>query len=238
MSMLNNHHCSLTSPTLNRRPDVTLAALFFSFSPLASHSFRIASTFESWPILSLKTVGVPTLGWALMQQEWHEGDVGRPSFFSYQLRTSTYLLRAKVLATLKVPWTATTAAAVSAYLSRYPWRLSTCAMGLLGPSAVEHTTGVVFRVGTPGRLAGRCLWPSLSSRKSKATGVVAVPFSSISPLHHLLRFLPPFYSLPFSFPFFLSRSLHLYLYLVLFLFISVFSYYHMFASWLSSGSHP
>lgn len=73
-------------------------------------------------------------------------------------------------------------------------------MGLLRPSAVEHTTGVVFRVGTPGRLAGRCLWPSLSSRKSKATGVVAVPFSSISPLYHLLRFLPSFHS-P-SFPLF------------------------------------
>lgn len=67
-------------------------------------------------------------------------------------------------------------------------------MGLLGPSAAEHITGVVFRVGTPGRLAGRCLRPSLSSRKSKATGVVAFPFSSISPLHHLLRFLPSFYS--------------------------------------------
>lgn len=79
-------------------------------------------------------------------------------------------------------------------------------MGLLGPSAVEHTTGVVFRVGTPGRLAGRCLWPSLSSRKSKATGVVAVPFSSISPLHHLLRFftsllLPSFLSSLFSLAF-------------------------------------
>lgn len=72
-------------------------------------------------------------------------------------------------------------------------------MGLLRPSAVEHITGVVFRVGTPGRLAGRCLRPSLSSRKSKATGVVAVPFSSISPLYHLLRFLPSFYSLSFFF---------------------------------------
>lgn len=93
-------------------------------------------------------------------------------------------------------------------------------MGLLRPSAVEHTTGVVFRVGIPGRLAGRCLWPSLSSRKSKATGVVAVPFSSISPLQHLLRFLPSFYSFPFSFSFFF-RSLRLYLYPVLLLFLSL-----------------
>lgn len=86
---------------------------------------------------------------------------------------------------------------------------------------MEHTTGVVFRVGTPGRLAGRCLWPSLSSRKSKATGVVAVPFSSISPLHHLLRFLPSFYSLSFSFSLLLSRSLHPHLRHVLFLFLSL-----------------
>lgn len=71
-------------------------------------------------------------------------------------------------------------------------------MGRFGPSAVEHTTGVVFRVGTPGRLAGRCLWPSLSSRKSKATGVVAVPFSSAFPLCHLLRFLPSFSSFSLS----------------------------------------
>lgn len=53
-----------------------------------------------------------------------------------------------------------------------------------------HTTGVVFRVGTPGRLAGRCLWPSLSSRKSKATGVVAVPFSSAFPLVTFFVFYP------------------------------------------------
>lgn len=92
-------------------------------------------------------------------------------------------------------------------------------MGLLGPSAVEHTTGVVFRVGTPGRLAGRCLWPSLSSRKSKATGVVAIPFSlSLLFITFFVFHLPSILSLSF-FPFFLPRSLHLYLYLVLLLFL-------------------
>lgn len=73
-------------------------------------------------------------------------------------------------------------------------------MGLLGPSAVEHTTGVVFRVGTPGRLAGRCLWPSLSSRKSKATGVEAVPFP-LSLLFITFVFYPSTLSLSSFFPF-------------------------------------
>jgi len=85
--------------------------------------------------------------------------------------------------------------------------------------------GVVFRVGTPGRLAGRCLWPSLSSRKSKATGVVAVPFSSISPLHHLLRFFTFLLLLLFFF-FRFSLSFSIYVlsccYFLRFLFLSHF----------------
>lgn len=67
---------------------------------------------------------------------------------------------------------------------------------------------MVFRVGTPGRLAGRCLRPSLSSRKSKATGVVAVPFSSAFRLCHL-RFLPSFFFFFINSFIFLPRSIFL-----------------------------
>lgn len=189
-----NTNVSLTSPTLNRKPDVTLAALFScSFSPLG------------FP-LSLYRINIRELVHTFDYRQGVNPNAIRANtkitkgifYFSYNSKSLCIILHAKILTTLKVPWTAAT---VSAYLSRYPWRLSTCAMGLLRPSAVEHTTGVVFRVGTPGRLAGRCLWPSLSSRKSKATGVIAVPFSSISPLHHLLHSLP---SIPFLFLFFPS----------------------------------
>lgn len=60
---------------------------------------------------------------------------------------------------------------------------------------------MVFRVGTPGRLAGRCLWPSLSSRKSKATGVAAVPFflSLLLATFFISAHLSPFLS-PLSSP--------------------------------------
>lgn len=93
-----------------------------------------------------------------------------------------------------------------------------------GNSAIRRGThhGVVFRVGTPGRLAGRCLWPSLSSRKSKATGVVVIPFSSISPFYHLLRFLPSFYFHFFFFRFF-SFSPSVLIFLLLSLLITTFS---------------
>lgn len=113
----------------------------------------------------------------------------------------------------KVPWTAT-ADVVSAYLSRYPWRLSTCAMGLLGPSAVEHTTGVVFRVGTPGRLGWAVSVAFTFLPKIEGYGGGSRPFSSVSPLHHL-RFLS-FYS------FFLSLSFFFLIYFSFFPSVSIF----------------